>query len=178
MNKIKRFFLQFRLKYLGNKQLVVRKTLNYSQVQHIGLLIYTTQRSTSSTINRFMKTLLEDGKTVDALVYVEEQKENPYGFKYDICTEKEVNLLGNITQPKVHEFMAKNFDYLYCVCVEKSEVIDFVVKNSRAKCRIGFYDGQNADNFDFMLQLKANEGVEILVEQFLHYTKNVLVKNL
>lgn len=170
--------MQFRSRYLdGKPQVVVRKTLNYTQTQEIGFLIYTTQRNSSTMINRFMKTLLEDGKNVNALVYMEEQTENPYGFKYDICTEKEVNWLGTIKQPKVHEFIGKKFDYLYCIGIQPAEVIDFIVKNSQASCRIGCFNGNNAELFELMIQLQPNEGVEVLVEQMIHYTKNVLTKN-
>jgi hypothetical protein len=176
MNSIKKFFLQLRLKYQKPKT-ILRKTLNYEQTKHIGFLFYTTHRQTSTTINRFMKELLTDNKEVDALTYTENHAENPYGFKYDICTEKEINIIGQITSPKVKEFINKEFDYLYCVAVEKCDVIDYILRNSKAKCRIGCFDGNNADNFEMMMVLQANEDVDKLIEQIIQYTKKALVAN-
>jgi hypothetical protein len=176
MNSIKKFFFNLWLKYQKPPK-AVRKTLNYEQTKHIGFLFYTTNRGSSTIINRFMKELLTDGKRVDALVYTENHAENPYGFKYDICTEGDINWLGQVTSPKVKDFINKDFDYLYCVAIQKCEIIDYILKNSQAKCRIGCFDGTNADNFEMMMVLHANQDIEDLIEQIINYTKKALVLN-
>lgn len=176
MNPIKQYFLRLRLRYEKPKP-VVRKTLNYENTKHIGFLFFTTNREMSSCINRFMKNLLEEGKKVDALAYMLSNTENPYGFKYDICTEEQINWIGSITTPKIHEFIKTEFDYLYCIATEKCEVIDYVLKNSHAKCRIGCFDGTNAENFELMMVMQNGENVDKLIEQMTQYTKKMLVAN-
>jgi hypothetical protein len=177
MNRIKKYFLRLRLRYGKTNNNVVRKTLNYEQAQHIGFLFFTTNRNMSTSINRFMKSLIEENKEIDALAYLTSNSENPYGFKYDICTEEQINWLGEVTNPKVKEFIKKDFDYLYCVAIEKCEIIDYVLKYSHAKCRIGCFDGTNAENFELMLVLQAGENVDKLIEQMIQYTKKALVSN-
>lgn len=176
MNSIKKYFLTLRLRYEKQPK-IVRKTLNYEQTKHIGFLFFTTNRNMSSAINRFMKVLLEEGKNVDALTYMLTNTENPYGFKYDICTEEQINWLGTIKQQKIHDFIQKDFDYLYCIAIEKCEVIDYILKNSRAKCRIGCFNGTNVDNFELMVVMQQGEDVDKLIDQFLVYTKKSLVAN-
>jgi hypothetical protein len=177
MNRIKQYFLRLRLRYQKSKQTISRKTLNYEQATKIGFLFFTTNTGMSTAINRFMKGLLEEGKKVDALSYMLEHNQNPYGFKYDICTEQQINWLGAIVNPKIQEFIQTEYDYLYCIAVEKCEVIDYILKNSHAKCRIGYFDGKNADNFELMMQLQNGEDVDKLIEQMLYYTKKTLVAN-
>ena len=176
MNRIKSFFLRLRLRY-EKPYSVVRKTLNYVEAKQIGFLFFTTNRNMSSSINRFMKIFIEENKNVDALTYLSTNTENPYGFKYDICTEEQISWFGELKSAKIKEFIKKDFDYLYCIAVEKSEVIDYILKNSQAKCRIGCFDGTNANNFELMMVLQAGENVDILIEQMIQYTKKSLIAN-
>lgn len=120
-----------------------------------------------------MKRLREEGKNVKAITYFEQERSNPFDFKFDFFTKKDINLLGKITSDAVNVFVHTEFDYLFCLSTTSFMPFESILAESKARFRVGFYDEENPDYFELMLNPQEGEELANLVEQLFHYTKRV-----
>jgi len=156
---------------------IIRTTLNYDQTKEIGVLFSHSNDDNPKAINYFVKLLQKDGKQVKALAYFEERHSNPYDFRFDFFTAKEIDSKGKIQSLQVDEFLKKEFDYLYCVNTSDFAAFDYIMHNSHAKCRIGKYYAASLKSFELMVDIGDNTNAVDLILQMLHYTKTLIIQN-
>lgn len=173
MNSIKKFFFDWRSTQLLRKFRAPRQTLNYKEAKSVGILFITHNDNMHQAVNHFIKMLKQEGKKYTALTFFDRQSDNPYTFKYDFFTEKDIDFFGNIKSEPVTEFINTDFDYLYCLCTEPTDVFDPILASCKAKCRVGFFRENKVGLFEMMIQLKPEESVDKLIDQMVHYTKAI-----
>jgi hypothetical protein len=178
MTLIKDFISVFsRPKEVAHKVPVVRSTLNYDDAKEVGVLFSHTNDDNPKAINYFVKLLQKDGKHVKALAYFEERHSNPYDFRFDFFTAKEIDSKGKVQSLQVDDFIKKEFDYLYCVNTAEFAAFDYIMQNSRAKCRVGKFYPAHQNGFELMVDIGENNNAVDLILQMLHYTKTLLIQN-
>jgi len=153
-----------------------RATSNYQDAKNIGILFKIEDDEKHDALNEFVKTLQNEGKNLTLLTYFERLENNPYNFRYEFFSKKDITTLGKIKSRPVQNFIETPFDYLYCVTVNHFLPFDSILLKSQAKCRIGRYFPEQESCFELMLDLKETNGVDELIKQMLHYTKK-LTKN-
>jgi|JI8StandDraft_2_1071088.scaffolds.fasta_scaffold02664_10 hypothetical protein len=156
---------------------IVRTTLNYEQTKEIGVLFSHSNDDNPKAINYFVKLLQKDHKQVRALAYFEERHSNPYDFRFDFFTAKEIDSKGKIQSLQVEEFIKREFDYLYCVNTADFAAFDYIMQRSHAKCRIGKYYSHSLKSFEIMVDIGDNTNAVDLILQMLHYTKTLIIQN-
>lgn len=154
----------------------VRTTSNYQDAKSIGILFKIEDDEKHDALNTFVKQLQQEGKDLTLLTYFERLENNPYNFRYEFFSKKDISTLGKIKSRPVQNFIETPFDYLYCITVNHFLPFDYILLKSQAKCRIGRYFPDQESCFELMLDLKEEEGVDELIKQMLHYTKK-LTKN-
>jgi len=159
------------------KMSVPRHTLNYEQAREIGVLFSHSNDENPKAINYFVKLLQKDNKHVKALAYFEEKHSNPYDFRFDFFTAKEIDAKGRISSLQVDEFIQLNFDYLYCINTTEFAAFDYIMRHSQAKCRVGKYYPNSANDFELMINIGDNTNAVDLILQMLHFTKTLIVHN-
>lgn len=175
MNFIKKTFLDWKVrKALIAQKNVRRQTLNYDETSFIGVLIKTEDPSMTQAIQTFLQRLAKDRKKVTVIVY-QGAAENTVDFQFQhyLFTEKEIDNWGNIRSETIENFIHQSFDYLYCISKEEEPVFQYILAKSHAKCRIGKYNPKNEAFFEMMIDQKAEQGIDIFIEQALHYTKSI-----
>ncbi|MDX1904726.1 MAG: hypothetical protein SFU27_11260 [Thermonemataceae bacterium] len=158
-------------------QPVIRNTLNYDEAKEIGVLFSHSNEDNPKALNYFVKLLKKDGKNIKILAYFEEKHSNPYDFRFDFFTAKEVDNRNQVKSLQVEEFIQKEFDYVYCINVTEFAVFDYIMQKSRAKCRIGKFYPKHTDGFEIMIDMGENTNAVDLILQMLHYTKSLIVHN-
>jgi hypothetical protein len=177
MNKVQNFFFQLRNKYKKPIS-ATHQFPNFKEAKKIGFLFINENRSMSTVINRFMKNLLEQKKVVDALTFMPvAHQENPYGFRYDICTARNISWLGEMQHERVKEFITTDYDYLFCVTLNINDFLSYVLQNSKAKCRVGIYQEGKENLFELMIHLQADQDLDVLIEQMQFYTHELVKEN-
>jgi len=156
---------------------VLRHTLNYEQASDIGILFSHSNDENPKAINYFVKLLQKDSKQIKALAYFEERHSNPYDFRFDFFTAKEVDAKGKINSLQANEFMKKKFDYLYCINTTEFAAFDYIMQYSQAKCRVGKYFPHQESGFELMINVGDNTNAVDLILQMLHYTKTLIFQN-
>ncbi|MEN7549214.1 hypothetical protein AAG747_14920 [Rapidithrix thailandica] len=174
MNFIKSYFLGIKAQKARQKSLACeRETFNYEQASSIGLLFRVANgNGEHQYINQFVQGLKRDGKKVETLTFFDRTEDSPYDFPFNFFTEKDISNFGVFTSSKIHNFIEKKFDYLFCINLDEFEPFDLILSASKAKCRIGKYDEQRAQLFELMIQVEGNS-IKQLIEQIQHYTKAI-----
>lgn len=176
MNKIQRFFLDFKNKKYKGENAPLRTNINYNQAKSVGILFTTENLESIEALSNFIKHLQQDGKQVKALTYQntknKESNLKSVNFNHHVVTEKDISLLGEVKSFLVDDFVKAEFDYLFCVTLKPLEVFEDILLKSRAKCRVGKFI-EDANNLELMIKLNDNEGTDVLIQQMYYYVKTI-----
>jgi hypothetical protein len=173
MSKLGDYILKWRTRFQKNNVKIQRQAMNYAEAKEVGVLFNMREDANHQVLNDFVATLRKDNKNVTALAYFERESSNPYNFAFEFFRKKDITTLGSIKSDAVERFKNKSFDYLFCINTINFPPFDHILLHSNAKCRIGmFHEGQEAE-FELMIAIKETDGEDILMNQMLHYVKNL-----
>lgn len=153
------------------KDIFPRNTLNYHQVNQIGILFHLGPTTDSEALGRFIKKLEQDHKKLKVLTYFEQYTSNPYNFYFDYFRKSDISWKGEINSPKMNQFLDTQFDFLFCIESEPQPVFDLVLSQTKANCRIGLFDEKRTNLFELMVQNPDWNDLDHTLEQMLKYTK-------
>jgi hypothetical protein len=152
---------------------VLRRTLNYADAKHIGILFTVDTEEGQNELGHFIHTLKREGKKVSVLAYMEEQHERTFDFTYHTVTAKDVTFMGHLTSYNALEFIEQPFDYLYCISMRNLPLFDYILAASHALCRIGPYTEGKHMFYELMVGLKQGEGEAALLKGISHYSRAI-----
>lgn len=172
MQFIKDFFLNFRNKSLAKRvKSIARRTADFRQSQRIGILFNLPQNASHQALNNFVAELAAEGKQVQTLCYFEQEHQNPYQFKFDFFTQKDIALTGEVKAKEVEQFISQPFDFLFCIQQQPRPELDYVLLQSKALCRVGVFDENRTNCFELMVKTSAQDSLQNIISTMLSYTK-------
>lgn len=148
-----------------------RNTINYHQVNQIGILFHLTPDVDPEPLAQFIKKLEQDHKKLKILTYFEHMHSHPYNFYIDYFLKTDINLMGEISSPKMTQFLDTQFDFLFCVESEPQPVFDILLSQSKANCRVGLFDEKRTNLFEMMVENLDWHDLDHTLKQMLNYTK-------
>jgi len=149
-----------------------RETVSYEEVKEIGILFTIVDRDKHNAIKKLAKQFKEDGKKVEVLGFLGKGKEN-YDFLYNYISSADISALGKMTSGSAITFAQRNFDYLFYVDLHPNIYLENILAMSKAKCRVGIYEKNKNDFFDFMLNISREKKISALIDQMYFYTKKL-----
>jgi len=173
--KIKNFFLGIKSKFEKKEYAEIkRKTINFSQANHIAVLIFSVDGKINTRgLEQIIKNLKAQNKQVHVLAYFETPQNRPENFVYDSFTGQEISLTGEIKSAFVKDFLNQPYDYLYCLNLQDSLVVKHCMQNTKAKCRVGkHYFGQES-YFELMVSVQENAQDTEIFEQMIALTDDI-----
>jgi hypothetical protein len=172
MNFLKSFFVQRRLqRMLQHKKHRVAPL--FAEAKQVGILFNADNQAMEKPLAAFIRQLEKEGKSVSSLMFFDNERQAAFQFPYEVFTGNEIDWLGNITSEKAKKFMEKKFDYLFCFSTQPTALIDLLLANSEAKCRIGFYQEGREAFYELMLIPDKGTKEEQMIPLALEYTKNI-----
>lgn len=159
--------------YLIRRRCVRRVNIGFDQSKAMGILYNGDDPEKREAVHQLVMQLRQLGKQVTVLCYVSshQQVSNPIEVT---VTHRDIRLWGKITAPQAKAFVDTSFDYLYRVDLDSHPILDYLLAQSNAKCRIGYYRTGRTPLFDLMVglagSLKDGE-VTSLATQMLHYSQ-------
>lgn len=148
-----------------------RNTVNYHQVNQIGILFHLSDDINPEPLARFIKKLEYDHKKLKILTYFEHVQSHPYNFYIDYFLKADFNLMGQLASPKVEQFIDTEFDFLFCIESEPQPVFELILSQTRANCRVGLFDDRRTNLFEMMVENPEPKNIEHTLDQMLNYTK-------
>jgi hypothetical protein len=148
-----------------------RNTVNYHQVNQIGILFHLNPDDDSEPLANFIKKLEQDHKKLKILTYFEHPHSHPYKFYIDYFLKSDITWLGDINSPKMNAFLDTQFDFLFCIESEHQPVFDIILSKTKANCRVGLFDEKRTNLFELMVENPDWKDVDYTLKQMLKYTK-------
>lgn len=170
MHKIKELALKWKLNNKNNEN-IIHENIAFDKASYIGILFYEDINIDFSILENFVKKLINEKKSVKILVYTSELKNIETDLEIIFFTKKDISLLGELTNQEVNDFVEYQFDYLFCTYTEPFLAFNIILQKSNAKCRVGIYNIENANNFELMIEKSTNNDLETTLNQLLYYVK-------
>ena len=160
--------IPYRTRSLLQREQSRRKSRNYRQVRHIGLLFVMSSLHEFELIKTFEKKLRKDGKEIKVLSYLPPDIEN-FDFRYDFFTQKDFSFFGGVQAANIGQFLEQPFDLLICLDREPNMYIEYLIAASAASFRIGPHINQREYLFELMIQIAEERDLSELINQVYHY---------
>lgn len=137
LKKIQSYFLTLRAAKAARNNATERQLMSYDRAKNVGVLFGSQYEGKDALIiNQFFRKLREEGKQVKSLTYFPQERSNPFDFKFDFFTSKEVSWLGEVKSDAVDRFVDTPFDYLFYINEASFLPFEFILAQSKAQFRI------------------------------------------
>lgn len=163
-------FLNMRTQSALKKNKAGRATIPYQAAQRIGVLFTVEDQQKHQLIKEFIAKLTQDGKQVQVLEFLPKKKENPE-FMFDYFTIEDLSFWGKLKSEQADKFSQINFDYLFNIDSQSSPLIQNLLANSKAHCRVGRFDDSATDFYELMIE--TNGSTQGLIDNMYSYTKKL-----
>lgn len=147
------------------KNAVKRANLAYETAKTVGIIFTIEDLKKHNLIKGFINNLENDGKNVSILAYLPKGMQN-FEFKFDFFTVNELTFWGKFESEVIQNFVEQSFDYLFYIDNTSNPLIRNILAMSKAKCRIGSYDEENARFCEMMVQGKERSTQSLLTEMY------------
>lgn len=172
MSALHNTLLSYKTRALVKKAPTIRRSMNYKDARHIGILFSMQSEEEFDSIRAFEKKLQKEGKKVCVLCFLPEKTEN-FNFHYDIFTKKDFSVWGGMQTENVKTFAGQAFDILICLDRTSNLYIEYLMAASLAHFRIGPYEEKREPYFELMIQLHEGAELNELLNQIYHYTNEL-----
>lgn len=155
-----------------SKQVKRKKALtNFTNTKSFAIVFNCIDENTYMLTRKFARELKDLGKSIKVFAFIDDKKTPEYWLpkeNYDFITRKDINLYNIPKGDSFEKFIHQEFDVLISLQIEPCFPIDYVVKMSRAKLKVG-YSEDNAAIYDFMINTKNKSNLKEYIEQVMHY---------
>lgn len=159
--------LRIKTNSLLKKNRTVRTNLPYEQAKTVGIIFTVEDKQKHHAVKDFIKRLETDGKHVQILEYLPEQRDN-YEFKFDFFSVKDISFWGTLTSHSAIQFSEAPFDFLFYLDLSPNLMVMHVLARSKAKCRVGKFWEEGSLYLDFMIESVSNN--QALLDNMYNYT--------
>jgi len=165
----------FYKKNLGKRLLGLNTNRNVTNLQDaktIGIIYDSTHADNDIIITQFAEELRNQGKTVDILGYVNDNKTE---HKDDIVifNKKNVSWTRIPQGDKVENFAIKNFDLLLACYTDENLPLEYVAQTSKAKWRVGAYSNDKTACYDMMISVGDKKDLQYLIGQTIYFLNQI-----
>jgi len=152
-------FLSMRTGSWLRRNKAARSTTAYSRAETIGVIFCIEDEKLLTEYDSFIHKLRNDNKQVTVLAYFP-KKIALYDYKYEFFTPQNISFWGNYNTDEVSNFVEQSFDYLFHLSDKPSAVVNGILAQSKAKCRIGKYAESHDPYYELMINTKQKDYLE------------------
>lgn len=147
-----------------------RGTIPYKDALNVGVIFTVEDKQKHDAIKEFVKKLEHDGKKVQVIEFLPEDKDN-FEFKFDFFSEKDISFWGKITAENAIRFSDTPFDFLFYIDITPNPLILNLLARGKARCRVGRSWTDARSYFEFMIESINNN--QSLIEGMYKYTSQL-----
>lgn len=147
---------------------VERKATSLDKANEIGILFDASDPDKVAAINHFADGLKRDKKRIVMLGFYNTPK-NAINFNFSYFNQKNLNWILEPHGNTVEEFIAKKFDILINAYFSENLPLEYVSALSQASFRIGSFTKEKTYAYDFMVDMKDERDLQLLMKQYRHY---------
>jgi hypothetical protein len=166
--QLQRWFHFYFLKKGLRQHVALRKTVNLADSNEIGILFDATDPDKVTLINQFAESLKKEKKHVVLLGYYDQPK-RAINFNFAYFNRKNLNWHLQPTGDVITEFLNRRFDILINAYAKENLPLEYMSAMSHAAFRMGAYNKEKTYAYDFMVDMKEEEDLRWLLNQYRHY---------
>lgn len=173
------FFQKIRLKfhnYKFNQALknlkIQRASVDFDRASTVGIVFDATELANRERVQKFAKDLEKKGKKVSLLGFLK-TKEDTDNMPFPNFNLKSLDFaLLPMKNPKVGEFMQKDFDILINLSLDEMEPLEYIAALSRAKFRVGPYTERTVC-YELMIDVSNSRKLDAFIHQTLFFLEKM-----
>ncbi len=161
-------FLKKILRTTGRK----KRITNFENSKSIGILFDSTGEKDFEEVHGYVNKLQARNKEVRALGFITDPlmaKHLMPMLSFDYIYPSDLRWYGKPKTTKYKDFCEQQFDILIDISVENRVPLLFAAAESVASFKIGRFSEDNKPFFDMMIEVKENEPLRKMIENFDHY---------
>ncbi|MEL7147010.1 MAG: hypothetical protein AAFO69_11615 [Bacteroidota bacterium] len=164
---LKKSILNYKTKAALRKNAAKRGNLSFDEVKKIGIIHSFVDDKSVQAIYHFFDQLEKNGKAVSVLI-IKDKNDSLNIPEFSLVDHQEMTQLGKWTNENVSKFVNDPFDYLIHLNMEASDLVDNILAESKARCRVGKYQELKKDYYELMIS-PEKDTIKKLIEQIFHY---------
>ena len=146
------------------------QVMNFHNCKSIAFLYQSKSESSVIMMKQYMKQLKgEYGiPQMMAFAFIEEKNVPSYHshkLEFDYCCKKDLNWYGKAKSEAVKNFVNNDFDILLDLSNGDCIPLDFILKQSRAKFKVGKFTEERESYYDLNIDVKNNASLEEYIKQ-------------
>jgi len=154
------------------------QVMNFHLAKSLAFLYYSESESSLIMMKQYMKELKSEFGIPEmmAFAYIPEKEPPSYHkhqLEFDFCSKKELNWYGKPKAENVKNFVNRDFDVLLDLTRGGHLPLEFMLKQSRAKFKVGMFDPQRERNFDLNIDIKKGNNLEDFIRQVNHFLNRI-----
>lgn len=174
IRRLGHFFAGRKLKKELLNRRIQRETVPFDQSKSIGVLFTAHTEEDIQTALAYVKSLTDAGKEVEYIGYIaiKDYKKKNKGQEIDkrYIFESDFDFFHRPKLNVIEKFYKNNFDLLISLNYTNQFSINYISSLSRARMRIGKFNMNTVNAYDFMIDDKG-ETMNSYIEQVNHYLK-------
>lgn len=142
-----------------------KRFMNYAESTTVGIIYQVEDVNQHETIKRYIKHLKEEEgmKEVSAMGFWDSKEDIPTFLQavrhFDWFDQKEISGTGAPDNDQCNEFAAKEFDILIDLSFEPNESLLYLLKRSRARCKVGFPGEGREELLDIIVEADLDKSL-------------------
>ena len=172
-NKIGRYFL--------NKGAAVNRypqVMNFHNAKTIALVYVSSSESSVIMMKQYMKSIKAEYGTrqMMAMAFIDD-KEAPFyhqhKLEFDYFARKDLNWFGIPKSDVVKNFINNDYDILVDLTDGEHIPLNYVIKNSRAKFKVGKYSAELEEAYDLCIDVRRSDTLEDYLKQVNYFLNKI-----
>jgi len=168
LKKLQRWLHFYFLKRKLTEHRMYRKASSLLDATEIGILFDASDPDKVSLVNNFADALKRDKKKIVMLAFYNTPKK-AINFNFAYFNKKNLNWYLDPTGEVVNEFIGRKFDILINAYIGENLPLEYVSAMSQASFRIGSFEKEKTYAYDFMIDLKGENDLRVLIDQYKHF---------
>lgn len=164
---LKKSILNLKTKAALKRNAAHRGSISFRDVKKIGIIHSFVDDKSVQEIYHFFDRLEKTGKAVKVLI-IKDKNDSLNIPEFVVADHQEMTQFGKWTNEEVSGFTQESFDYLIHLNMEESSLVDNILAESKAHCRIGKYQESKKDYYELMIS-PEQDTMKKLIEQIYHY---------
>ncbi|MCA1761722.1 MAG: hypothetical protein ABR574_06670 [Cryomorphaceae bacterium] len=156
---------------------------NFDDARSVAILYREKGESFYILVKQYVKYLREEHgiRNILALCYIDDKKQVPYWhvhrLKFDFFTGGDVDWRFHPNCDQVKNFNKEEFDILIDFEKDPCLPLRFVLAESKARFKVGYYNEENEPFYDMMINAGSEETFDEYISQVNHYLKRINTKD-
>ncbi|MFY0592649.1 DUF6913 domain-containing protein [Roseivirga sp.] len=149
----------------------VLPVISFETAKSVGVLYTWKDNQKELEVEKFIDLLKNEGKSVDTLCY--NPGKETINTINPVVSVTDLSALGKLNADSSNAFSNKPFDFLFHLDFELDEIVQSILNQTNARCRVGYHSPDNSSYYELMIGIDKSAGLSNFTAQIVKYIKAI-----